>query len=450
MPDVTRTRLPDSLTLLLVCVLVAAALSYAIPAGQYERRLDPATGRKVVVAGSYHPVPPTPVGPFQAFVAVPKGMIDAASVIFLVFLVGGAFSVVDATGAFRHGSEWLVTRLGHRRALVVPIACTLFALAGAAEGMWEEIVALTPVLVLLAGRVGFDALTAVAMSLGAAGIGAAFSPFNPFSVGIAQKFAELPMLSGGVFRTAVWIPAVGIWTWGTMRHAAKTQSAPAASDGVVAGTLHTRHAAALVAVVLAFAIYIAGTLRYDWGFDEMSAIFLLMGIGAGLAGGLGVAGTAGAFAGGFRAMAYSGVLIGLSRAIFVVLDQGKIVDTIIHAMVTPLARLPAGIFAVGMTVVQTAISVPVPSSSGRAVLTMPILVPLSDLLGVSRQVTVLAYQYGPGALGQVLPTDGALMAILVLAGVRYERWLRFSAPLCAAVFLLGAVAIGVAVAIGLK
>ena len=149
-------------------------------------------------------------------------------------------------------------------------------------------------------------------------------------------------------------------------------------------------------------------------------------------------------------MAYAGVLIGVARAIFVVLDQGKIVDTIIQAMLTPLARLPAGVFAVGMTLVQTAITVPVPSSSGRAVLTMPILIPLSDLLGVSRQVTVLAYQYGPGVIGQMLPTDGALMAILALAGVRYEQWVRFAAPLCAVLFVLAVAAIGVALAIGLQ
>jgi uncharacterized ion transporter superfamily protein YfcC len=443
-------RLPDALTLLVSCVLVAAALSHVLPAGQYERTRDPVTGRNVVVAGSYHRVPASPVGPFQTLVAIPKGLTDAASVIFLVFLVGGAFSVVDETGSLRQGAEWLAARLGHRRALVVPIACSVFALGGVLEGMWEEIIALTPVVVMLARRVGFDELTAVSMSLGAAGIGGAFSPLNPFNVGIAQKLAELPLLSGGWFRIAVLIPAVGIWTWGTMRHAVRTQSPPTSSDAAPVRSLGVRHAATLLAVVAAFAVYVFGTLRYDWGFDELSALFLLMGIAAGLFGGLGIDGTARTFVAGFRTMAYGSLLIGFSRAIYVALDQGKIVDTIIHAMLTPLAALPAGVFAVGMAVVQTAIAIPVPSSSGRAVLTMPILVPLSDLLGVSRQVTVLAIQYGPGVLVQILPTDGALMAILALAGVRYEQWLRFAAPLCIALFLLSIVAIGAAIAIGLQ
>jgi len=325
----------------------------------------------------------------------------------------------------------------------------LFATGGAVEGMWEEIIALVPVLLLLARRVGFDALTAVAMSLGAAGVGSTFGPVNPFSVGIAQKLAELPLLSGLWFRMAVMIPSLGVWVWGTMRYAARHRLPPAAAEQDDGGGLSPRHALTLVAVAATFAFYVYGALQYSWGFDEMSALFLLMGIAVGLLGGLGVTGTSNAFVDGFRSMAFAAMVIGVARAIFVVLDQGRIVDTIIHAMVTPLEQLPASLFAVGMSVVQTVIALPVPSSSGRAVLTMPILVPMSDLLGLSRQVTVLAYQYGPGIAGQVAPTDGALMAILALAGVSYERWLKFCAPLCGALFVMSLVAVVVAAMIGL-
>jgi uncharacterized ion transporter superfamily protein YfcC len=441
--------MPHPLALLLACVVIAASLSYVLPAGEYERRPDTTTGRNVVVPGSFHVVEARPVGPFAMLMAVPRGMIDAGSVIFLVFLVGGAFSVIDATGAFRHGVHALVRRLSNRTELIIPVVSMLFATGGAVEGMWEEIIALVPVLLLLARRVGFDALTAVAMSLGAAGVGSTFGPVNPFSVGIAQKLAELPLLSGLWFRMAVMTPALCVWVWGTMRHAARHRLPPAAGedDG---GGLSSRHVLTLVAVAATFAFYVYGALQYSWGFDEMSALFLLMGIAVGLLGGLGVTGTSNAFVDGFRAMAFAAMVIGVARAIFVVLDQGRIVDTIIHAMVTPLEQLPASLFAVGMSVVQTVIALPVPSSSGRAVLTMPILVPMSDLLGLSRQVTVLAYQYGPGIAGQVAPTDGALMAILALAGVSYERWLRFCAPLCGALFVMSLVAIVIAAMIGLQ
>ncbi len=442
--------MPHPLALLLGCVVIAAALSHIVPAGEYERRQDKATGRNVVVPGSFHAVEPKPVGPFDALIAVPRGMADAGSVIFLVFLVGGAFCVIDATGAFRQGVHWLARRLAHRTTLISPIVSVVFATGGAVEGMWEEIIALVPVLMLLARRVGFDALTVIAMSLGAAGIGSTFGPVNPFNVGIAQKLAELPLLSGLWFRMAVMIPALGIWVWGTMRHAARHRLPPVVDEQRDDGGLSPRHVLTLVAVVATFVFYVFGALQYSWGFDEMSALFLLMGVAVGLLGGLGVTGTSQAFVEGFRSMALAAMLIGVARAIFVVLDQGRVVDTIIHAMVTPLAQLPTSLFAVGMSVVQTVLAFPVPSSSGRAVLTMPILVPLSDLLGLSRQVTVLAYQYGPGIVGQFLPTDGALMAILALAGVSYERWVRFCAPLCGVLFVMSLAAVMIAALIGLK
>jgi uncharacterized ion transporter superfamily protein YfcC len=416
--------------------VLAALLSYVLPSGEYERREDPATGRNIVVAGSYHRVPPEPVGFFQTLIAVPRGMADAGSVIFLIF---------------RNAVQWLSSRFRRRTTAIIPIVSLLFAIGGALEGMWEEIVALVPVLLLLARRVGFDPLTVVAMSLGAAGIGSTFSPFNPFSVGIAQRLAELPLLSGLWFRLAVWIPALSLWVWATMRHAAHTRVVPPDDDEL--DTMHRlelRHAITLLTFVAMLAVYVVGTLRHGWGFDELSALFLLMGVLVGLAGRLGVTGTADAFVEGCRSMVYAGIVVGVARAIFVVLEQGHVVDTIIQAMVTPLTDLPPALFAIGMSFVQTAIALPVPSTSGRAVLTMPILVPLSDLLGVSRQVTVLAYQYGPGVLGQFVPTDGALMATLALAGVRYESWLRFCLPICGVLFVLGLAAVGIAVAVGLS
>jgi uncharacterized ion transporter superfamily protein YfcC len=433
----------------MACIVIATALSYVLPAGEYERRQDPATGRNIVIAGTFHAVPPRPVGPFEMLLAVPKGMADAGSVIFLIFLAGGAFSVIDRTGAFRGAVHWLSDRFRHRTFAIIPIVSLLFATGGVVEGLWEEIVALVPVLLLLARRVGFDALTVVAMSIGAAGIGSTFSPFNPFSVGIAQRLAELPLLSGMWFRMAVLAPALAIWIWGTMRHAARTRVAQEEDAGGVAARLDVRHVLTLLALIAMFAVYVFGTLRYSWGFDELSALFLLIGIVAGIVAGLRVSETADAFVEGFKSMAYAAVLVGVARGIFVVLEQGRIVDTIIEAMVTPLAQLPTTLFAIGMSFVQTAIALPVPSSSGRAVLTMPILVPLSDLLGLSRQVTVLAYQYGPGLFGQFSPTDGALMATLALAGVRYDQWVRFTVPLCALLFVFSLIAIAMAVAIGL-
>jgi uncharacterized ion transporter superfamily protein YfcC len=272
---------------------------------------------------------------------------------------------------------------------------------------------------------------------------------NPFSVGIAQKVAQLPLMSGFKFRMIVLVAGVAVWTWWTMRHAKRTRTT-AERSSADAEKLAWRRAAILIMVAATFVTYVYGALRLDWGFDELGALFFAMAVGAGLLAGLGIDGTASACVEGFRSMAFAAMLIGFARAIFVVLDRGRIVDTVINGMVSPLAHLPAVVFALGMTVVQAGISVPIPSTSGRAVLTMPILVPMSDLLGISRQVTVLAYQFGAGVINHILPTDGGLMAVLALAGVRFDRWFRFAAPACAMLFVLSLAAIAAAVMMGLR
>ena len=212
-------KFPHPLALLIGCIAVAAALTWVLPAGRYDRRSDAATGREVVVPGSFHQVEAAPVDPFKALVAVPRGMADAGSVIFLVFLVGGAFTVVDKTGALRWAMHRLATALRRREVLAIPVVVLFFATGGALENMGEEIIALVPVLLLLASRLGFDALVACAMSFGAAAVGAAFSPINPFQVVIAQQLAHLPPFSGALFRTVFLLAALALWTAACMRFA---------------------------------------------------------------------------------------------------------------------------------------------------------------------------------------------------------------------------------------
>jgi uncharacterized ion transporter superfamily protein YfcC len=451
-----RLRLPHPIILLLGCLAVAVVLSYVLPAGRFERRNDPATGRSVVVPGTYHRVEPHPVGPFEALVTVPKGMSDAASVIFLVFLVGGAFAVVEQTGALSQAVGWLVRKLSDHETLVIPVASLAFAAGGVVENMQEEIIAFVPLLLLLTRRLGFDPLTAVAMSVGAAAVGAAFSPINPFQVGIAQQLAELPPLSGAGYRTGFLVLALALWIAGTIRYARRTRRAPettSAAEVALKGAETPggrRHGIVLLLVVGAFAALIVGVLRLGWGFDELSAVFFLMGLLAGLVAGMGASGTAEAFVGGFRSMAGAAMLIGFARAIYIALDQGRILDTIVQGLFTPLAELPVALSAVGMMVAHALIHVPVPSVSGQAVLTIPIVVPVSDLLGLSRQVTVLAYQYGAGLCELLTPTNGALMAIVAASGVPFSKWLRFAGPLVGLLFGLGVMAIAAGIALGLR
>ena len=443
-----RLRFPNPLVLLTACIILAAALSWIVPAGQFERRADSATGRQVVVAGTYHRVDARPLGVFDALLAVPHGLIDAAPVVFFVFLIGGALTVVDETGALRHGAEYLVTALGTRAVLVIPIVSIAFATAGALENMQEEIIALVPVLLLVTRRLGYDAITAVAISIGASAVGAAFSPVNPFQAQIAQKVAGVALLSGAPYRMLMLTVALAVWIAGTWRHALRTRREPDPAS-IVTRAMDRRHVIVLAVVVTTFAVFIYGIIRLGWDFDQMAALFFAMGIIAGLAGGLNAEGTAEGFVKGFASMAYAAMLIGFARGIFVALDQGRIVDTIVRALVVPLQQLPVALCAVGMMIAQAIVHVPVPSVSGQAVLTMPLMVPVSDLIGLSRQATVLAYQGGAGLTELVTPTNGAIVAVAAAAGLTFGEWLSFALGMFAILFVVTAIFVAIAAIAGL-
>lgn len=452
------SRFPHPLALLTFGIVLAAALTYVVPAGEFERRPDPRTHRDVVVSGTYHRVPQRPIAPLSVPLAIPKGIEDAASVIAVVFLTGGAFVAVDRTGALRRALTALVHGLGRYATIAIPICCVAFAAGGALENMGEEIIALVPVLVLLSSSIGADGLTAAAMSLGSAIVGAAFSPINPFQVGIAQQISDVALFSGSVFRTIVLAVALIVWIWGVMRYARVHRGQTLVEKANIhhlespheGGLTPVQTTIIMLIVAAAFTMFIVGLVRFEWGFDELSAIFLTMGVASGLVGGLGVSGTADAFVDGFKEMAFAALLIGFSRGIYVVLNDGHIIDTIVNAMAAPLGHAPAAVAPIGMIALHTATHVAVPSVSGQAVLTMPILAPLADLLGVSRQVAVLAYQYGAGLCELLTPTNGALMAVIAAAGVRYEQWIRFAIVQWALLVALGALSIVVALAIHLN
>ena len=342
----------------------------------------------------------------------------------------------------------MVRALSGRGLLVIPLAGLAFATGGMLIQMEEELIAFVPVLLLLTRRLGFPPMVAVAMSLGASLVGASFSPFNPFQVGIAQKVADLELASGWQFRMAFLIPAVAIWLAATMLYARRTRTEPEVVEEDAGPGAGWRHAAVLGVVLAGFVVFVVGELKYGWDFDRLAVVFFTMGVLAGLIGGLGITGTAEGFVEGFRAIAYASLLIGFARAIYVVMDEGSIVDTIVHGLFTPVANLPVTVSALAMMGLHTLVHLPVPSTSGHAVLTLPVLVPLSDLIGLSRQVTVLAYQYGAGLTNMLWPTNGALMAMLAAAGVTFDAWLRFAVPVLLGLFVLAAVAIGVGVAVG--
>ncbi|HEY4217939.1 MAG TPA: hypothetical protein VGM67_12430 [Gemmatimonadaceae bacterium] len=433
-----RLRLPHPIILLLAGVAVAAALTWILPAGEYARRDDPATHRSIVVAGTYHAVPRAPVGPFAAAVSIPRGFIEAGDVIAVVLFVGGAWVVVERLGTLGRIVAALVSSFRRRGLIAIPVIAAFFTTMGALENMQEEIIPLVPVLLILGQGLGIDAVSVVAMSAGAAMIGSAFGPTNPFQAGIAMKLAQLPPGSGFALRFGMLVAAFALWVGFTMRHAAKTRVALTGDVDDVSSTSISRKDLLVMALVLApMAAYVYGSIRLDWGFNELSAGFLIGGALAGLVGGLGVEGTTYAYLEGMQSLLPAALLIGVARSISLVMADGRVIDTMLQSLATPLSHAPTAFAAVLLIPAQALIHVAVPSVSGQAVLTMPVFVPLSDLLGISRQVTVLGYQMGAGLCELLTPTNGALMAVLLAASVPFQRWVKFAAAGAGIVLVVG-------------
>src|SRR5437762_5557814 len=327
-------KLPHPVILLVAGVAACAILTWVLPAGEYQRRDDPATGRRIVVAGTYHPVDPAPVGPFAAAVAIPRGFVEAADVIGVVLFVGAAWIVVDRIGTLGRLIAALVASFGSRGLIAIPVISFFFATMGALENMQEEIIPLVPALLLLGRGLGVDAVSVVAMSTGAAAIGSAFGPTNPFQAGIAMKLAQLPPMSSAPLRWTMFAAALALWVGWTMWHAARNRDSGLA-PGVyglpssVSGSARTedrrpktggdsvalKDLIILLIAVAPIAAYVYGSVVLGWGFNELAGGFLIAGCVAGLLGGLGVAGTTAAYLEGMQAMLPAAILIGVARSL---------------------------------------------------------------------------------------------------------------------------------------
>jgi uncharacterized ion transporter superfamily protein YfcC len=439
---------PNALTLVVSFILFAGILSYIIPKGQYQRVVDPNTKREIVVPGSYQTVKAENLSPLQILVCIPKGIINGGEVVILIFLVGGCFFIVEKTGALKAGVASLAAKVKGKETFALVLISSLFALGGATEGMQEEIIPLIPVLLVLTRKLGYPPLITISISYGAAVIGSAFSPVNPFGVVLAQKIADVPFLSASGFRALVFVLAFVLWMIVVIRYANKNRITKQAEDVSSFSILSYRHIIILLLVMAAFVLLIAGMLKLGWGFNEISAEFFVVGILIGLLGGLGVNGTFIAYSDGFKEMTFAAMIVGLTYGISLVLKEGLIMDSVIHGLFTPLQHVPPILSAFGMMCSQAALHVALPSYSGQAALTIPILAPLSDLIGISRNVCVMAFQYGAILMDMIIPTNGTLMAVIALAGISYDQWVRFVLKKLLVIFLLCAITLFIAILIG--
>ena len=451
------SRFPDSLVLIFALILGAQLVSYFLPAGRYER--IEVSGRQQVVAGSFHAVDAETLPPFAFLTAIPRGMAEAADIIFFVFIVGGAIGVIRATGAIDALLGTAITRFGSSPGVLIAGTLTLFALGSSTIGMAEEYMPFIPVLVAMCLALKMDAVVALAVVYVGAGIGYGCAALNPFTVVIAQRIAEVPLYSGQLIRWGLLALCLAIGIHHVWRYARRVMSNP--QESLVADIdfsrgfelpddvpFTARRLVVLISFLLAIGLFVFGVARWGWFLTELGAVFLGLTVLAALLGRLGPNRVAREFSTGAAELTSAALVIGFARTIEVVLDDAVIKDTVIHGIASTLEGLPAAAAAVGMLGVQSVFNFLIPSGSGQAYVTMPIMAPLADLTGVGREAAVLAYQFGDGFTNMIVPTNALLMGMLALGRVPYPRWFRFVLPLLAKIYVVAAAALVLLVTLG--
>lgn len=454
-----RFHVPHTLVLLFGMIVLAYGMTLVLTPGSYQRFTNDA-GREQVVAGSYEQLADVErMPPTEVFTAIPHGFEAAGEIIFFILIIGGMFGVFRATGAADAAIGSMLRRFGSRPALLLGGTMAIFALGSATIGMAEEYIPFIPLLVALTAALGMDAIVAVGVVCVGYGVGYGAALINPFTVFIAQDIAGIPKGSGLAFRAILLVLFFFVGFHHVWRYAKRVQANP--EESLVADIeadvhikprddlpLTGRRRGVLIALGLALVALVVGLKFWDWYLVEMGALFLALSIVMAVVGGVSTDDAAKQFGIGASELTMTAMLVGFARSIQVVLEHGKVVDTIIAGLASPLQRLGPELAAVGMFMVQSVLNFFIPSGSGQAYVTMPLMAPLADLVGVSRQVAVLAFQFGDGFTNILIPTNAVLIGILSIAAVPYDRWVRFLMPFMLKVWLLGSLALVIAVVIG--
>jgi uncharacterized ion transporter superfamily protein YfcC len=435
-------RFPDVLTLLTAFMVLFTVLTWVIPAGEFERQQF--KNKQVVVPGTYQVVDQNAQGVMEFLTAPIKGFVAAADIIGFVFLVAGAFGIVQKTGAIEAFLERVIgfgVAKPQFKMLILPLLITLFSLGGATFGMAEEVLVFVMLTIPLAHALGYDTVVGVAIPFVGAGVGFAGAFINPFTVGIAQGIAQLPPGSGFTYRLVCWVIFTLVAIFFICRYASRIEADPTrsvvhdtpskwdADDEEVALEMTSNRVAVLFLLVGALGLLVYGVQTWGWYIEEIAGLFVGMGLLAAVVGRLSAQDTVTAFTRGAADVVMAALIIGFSRGLLVIAEQGAIIDTILNSLAGLAAGLAPAVSVLVMFVFQSFLNFFVPSGSGQAALTMPLMAPLSDLLHVERQVAVLAFQFGDGISNLVIPTSGVTMGLLELAGIPYDRWFKFCFPL---------------------
>jgi uncharacterized ion transporter superfamily protein YfcC len=453
------TETPNSLVIIFSFILLAMVLTYLVPAGEYDRTVN-TSGQEVVIADSFHYVERSPVSPFKMMTAIVQAFTDNAELIFCILFAYCFFGVLTRIGIFETLILILIRKMKSRVSLVLPVITLVFGLMGSIAGMAEETFGLFPVCISLAIALGYDEIVGGSIVYLAVFTGFASATLNPYTVGIAQTIAEVPLYSGLAFRILCFVIFMSVLIIYTMVYAEKIRKNPEKSlmydpakirpsfdERTIqeARLTNSQKICTFLLVASMFTLFI-GVFRFGWYIKEISAIFLTGMILAGFAAGWKPGKIADQFLEIGGETMFSMVVIGISNAICLILSDGKIIDSIVHACSVPLQHTSGYISALLMLVVQNFLNFFIPSGPGQAMVSMPIMTALADVTGTSRQVAVLAFQFGDGYSNIFWPTMVCMMCGIMKIPV--AKWYRYILKLFGIMFLLQLILICVAVAIG--
>jgi len=458
-------------------VFICSIFTYIITSGTYERETIQVGNltRNVVVPGTYKELPKhispkgiiigeevegeaSPVSIFGFLSAIPRGMEEAADIIFFIFIIGGVFGILQRTGTIMAFIQKLLDMFGHSANLLVIILMIVVSVGASTLGMGEEFIPLIPLFLVVSKKLGYDRVFGLGIVWLAAEAGFAAATTNPFTVNIAQGIAEIPLNSGMTFRLIFFAFALSITVIFLLRYGAKIKKDPSKSimpDDDFSLEEHSfekvdfkkEHLITLIVGAGLFAFIIFAVQEFGWWINEMAGGFLLIGFSAIVISRMSLNDATKAFVKGMEDMVVAALVVGFARGVQVVLQDGQILDTIIYHAAGQLQNFHQFVAAGGMLIFQTTLNFFIPSGSGQAAVTMPLMAPLSDLIGITRQTAVFAFTCGDGFSNMIIPTSGTLMAVLAIAKVPYAKWLKFVLPLFVMLFMLSIVFLIIAVII---
>ena len=451
-------RVPHAITIVFFIILLVTGMTYILPAGTYERiNLD---GRSTVVPGSYKIIDSTPIGVLQMFKAIPLGFKSASEIIFIVLAGGIMFGFMEKSKAIENAIGTLIKKMGlKRKYLIVVIMTFTYGLLGVSVGL-ENNIALIPVAAVLSLALGGDLILAAGISVGAMTIGFGLSPINPYTIGTGHKIAELPMFSGAFLRAILCSVGLAVMAFYNVRYFKKIILNDQESLAIGLNTknltlskpikdysLSITNWSIIGIFILGLILIIYGVFNLDWHINELSAVFLIIAFLTGIFSKMGGDSMSKIVLESVAVAAPGAFMVGFATTIKVLMEMGNIGDTISYQLSIILEGLPLYLSAICMSISQSFINFFIPSGSGQALATLPVMIPLGESLGLNRQITILAFQVGDGLTNLINPTLGGLIAMLSMSRVPIDRWIRFIFPVLIVLIIIAFLALIVAVAI---